>query len=142
MYPIIRQSIEDDQQNAYDPVTRLVRGESSFLDWREQTYPRWMQPADTYQSKSLGTNAAHFQGNVVLALMAEKLGEAAVAARHRAAAARIKQGINQHLWLEDKGYYSQYLYGRVFEQLSPKAETLGRRLPCCLAWPTRSGRKR
>ena len=128
VYTIIKQSIADDQQNAYDPQTGLVRGESSFLDWREQTYPKWMQPVDIYQSQNLGTNAAHFQGNMVLAMMAEKLGEAEVATKHRAAAARIKQGINQHLWLEEKGYYGQYLYGRTFSQLSPKAEALGEAL--------------
>ncbi|TGD81658.1 MGH1-like glycoside hydrolase domain-containing protein [Hymenobacter wooponensis] len=128
VYPIIKNSIEDDQQVAYDPATGLVRGESSFLDWREQTYPKWMQPVDIYQSETLGTNAAHFQGNQVLALMADQLGHADVAAQHRAVAARIKQGINQHLWLEDRGYYGQYLYGRSFLQLSPKAEALGEAL--------------
>ena len=40
--PIVQQSVADDVQNAYNPGTGLVRGESSFLDWREQTYPRWM----------------------------------------------------------------------------------------------------
>ena len=87
MYPIIKQSIADDVQNAYDPATGLVRGESSFLDWREQTYPRWMQPVDIYQSENLGTNAVHYQANVVLAQMAAKLGEPGVAAQHQRQAA-------------------------------------------------------
>ncbi|MBD2714119.1 glycogen debranching protein [Hymenobacter sp. BT646] len=127
-YPVIRRTIEDDEQVAYDAQTSLVRGESSFLDWREQTYPKWMQPADIYQSENLGTNAAHYQGNIVLGLMAEKLGETAVARDAQDRAARIKQGINQHLWLEDKGYYGQFRYGRVHQQVSPKAEALGEAL--------------
>ena len=125
VYPIIKNSIEDDQQNAYDPATGLVRGESSFLDWREQTYPKWMQPADIYQSENLGTNAAHFQGNMVLAAMADKLGETTVATQHRAQAERIKAGINEHLWLPEKGTYGQYRYGRTHLVLSPRAEALG-----------------
>ncbi|WP_210520992.1 alpha-L-rhamnosidase-related protein [Hymenobacter terricola] len=128
VYPIIRQSIADDVQNAYDPATGLVRGESSFLDWREQTYPRWMQPVDIYQSENLGTNAAHYQGNVVLAQMAAKLGQPGVAAQHKRQAATIKDAINQHLWQDDKGYYGQYLYGRTALMLSPKAEALGEAL--------------
>jgi hypothetical protein len=128
VYPIVRQSIADDQQNAYDPATGLVRGESSFLDWREQTYPRWMQPVDIYQSENLGTNAVHFQANVVLAQMARQLGEAAVATEHEQVAARIKVGINQHLWQEGTGYYGQYLYGRNYLTLSPRAEALGEAL--------------
>jgi len=128
VYPIIRNTIEDDEPTAYDPATGLVRGESSFLDWREQTYPQWMQPADIYQSENLGTNAAHYQGNRVLALMAERLGEAAVARRAQARADQIKAGLNRHLWLEEKGYYGQFLYGRSFLQPSPKAEALGEAL--------------
>ncbi|GGG33779.1 hypothetical protein GCM10011378_07790 [Hymenobacter glacieicola] len=128
VYPIIKHSIEDDQQNAYDPVTGLVRGESSFLDWREQTYPRWMQPVDIYQSENLGTNAVHYQANVVLAQMARQLGQPAVAAKHEQVAARIKQGINQHLWQPERGYYGQYLYGRTHLVLSPRAEALGEAL--------------
>jgi len=128
VYPIIRQSIEDDVQNAYDLPTGLVRGESSFLDWREQTYPRWMQPADIYQSENLGTNAVHYQANVVLANMARQLGEEAVATRHEQLATRIKQGMNELLWQSDKGYYGQFLYGRNFLSLSPRAEALGEAL--------------
>jgi hypothetical protein len=128
VYPIIRRTIEDDEQVAYDAQTSLVRGESSFLDWREQTYPKWMQPADIYQSENLGTNAAHYQGNIVLALMARQLGHGDATLQAEDRAARIKQGINQHLWLPDKGYYGQFRYGRVHQQVSPKAEALGEAL--------------
>ncbi|RYU75329.1 alpha-L-rhamnosidase-related protein [Hymenobacter persicinus] len=128
VYPIIKASIEDDALNAYDATTGLVRGESSFLDWREQTYPKWMQPVDIYQSENLGTNAAHFQGNQVLALLADKLGQAEVARQARGRAARIKAGINEHLWLEEKGNYGQYRYGRTFPTISPKSEALGEAL--------------
>jgi hypothetical protein len=128
VFPIIKQSIADDVQNAYDPVTGLVRGESSFLDWREQTYPRWMQPVDIYQSENLGTNAVHYQANIVLAQMAAKLGQPVVAAEHQRLATGIKQGLNQHLWQADKGYYGQYLYGRTHLVLSPRAEALGEAL--------------
>ena len=116
-------------QNAYDPETGLVRGESSFLDWREQTYPRWMQPADIYQSENLGTNAVHYQANTVLAQMAAKLGQPGVAAQYKRQAEAIKFGINQHLWQAEKGYYGQYRYGRTCAgQLSPRAEALGEAL--------------
>jgi len=127
-YPIVKQSLADDRQNAYDPATGLVRGESSFLDWREQTYPRWMQPVDIYQSENLGTNAVHYQANIVLAQMAAKLGQPGVAAQHKRQAEAIKFGINQHLWQEGRGYYGQYLYGRTALSLSPKAEALGEAL--------------
>ncbi len=127
-YTIIRNSIGDDELNAYDPATGLVKGESSFLDWREQTYPKWMQPADIFESLNLGTNAVHFQANRVLAEMATILGKPADAARCRANAAAIKAGINQHLWMPEAGYYGQYLYGRHHRLLSPRSEALGEAL--------------
>ncbi|MFD1469335.1 glycogen debranching protein [Hymenobacter caeli] len=131
VYPIVKQSIDDDLQNAYDPVTGLVRGESSFLDWREQTYPRWMQPADIYQSEALGTNAVHCQANRVLAQMARQLGHADVAADHERLVNQISHGVNQYLWLDKAGYYGQYRYGRGFGSVSPRAEALGEALSVC-----------
>ena len=71
VYPVIKNSIEDDIKVDHDPKTGLVKGESSFLDWREQTYPRWMQPADIYSSKNLGTNAVHYRALTVAGRMAE-----------------------------------------------------------------------
>lgn len=127
-YTIVKNSIEDDYAVAYDYETGLVRGESSFLDWREQTYPKWMQPADIFESENLGTNAVHFQSNVVLAEMAKILGHSAVAKKHEAMAQRIKDGINRYLWMPEKGYYAQFLYGRNFKIISPKAEALGESL--------------
>ena len=39
IYPVIRKSLEDDRATVFDPETGLVRGESSYLDWRQQEYP-------------------------------------------------------------------------------------------------------
>lgn len=128
VYPIIKKSLEYDLVNAYDPVTGLVKGESSFLDWREQTYPRWMQPADIYESMCLGTNAVHYQSNRILSQMAELLHDPITAEKHSGIAAGIKKGIEQYLWNEDKGYYNQFLYGRINKISSPRAEALGEAL--------------
>ncbi|MEP6466533.1 MAG: hypothetical protein ABJB05_09510 [Parafilimonas sp.] len=127
-YSIIKNSIDDDVQVAYDTTTGLVKGESSFLDWREQTYPKWMQPADIFESECLGTNAVHYEGNIVLVKMALLLNDRAVASKHEALAAQIKTGINKYLWMPEKGYYAQYLYGRNYKIISPKSEALGESL--------------
>lgn len=127
-YEIIKNSIEDDLQNAYDPETGMVKGESSFLDWREQTYPRWMQPADIFESENLGTNAVHYEANQVLARMAGLLQQPAVAEKHLGIAAQIKAGINKYLWLPSQQFYGQYLYGRKYKTVSPRSEALGEAL--------------
>ncbi|MFY7651519.1 MAG: MGH1-like glycoside hydrolase domain-containing protein [Chitinophagaceae bacterium] len=127
-YEIIKNSITDDEAVAYDAVTGLVKGESSFLDWREQTYPKWMQPADIFESECLGTNAVHYQVNKVMSEMATLLHDNSAAVKYAAQAERIKKGINQYLWLPEKGYYAQYLYGRTHKIASPRSEALGEAL--------------
>ncbi len=127
-YAIIKKTIEADYEVVYDKKTGLVRGESSFLDWREQTYPAWMQPVAIYESENLGTNAVHYEANVILSKMAAMLGkkdEAAFFLRH---SDTIKQAMNKYLWMADKNYYGQYLYGSIQKLLSPRAEALGEAL--------------
>lgn len=125
---VVKNSVEDDRQVAWDSKTGLMKGESSFLDWREQTYPRWMEPADIYESKTLGTNAVHFQCLKSLSGMMLEMGDLPASQKYNIWAEDLKKAINQQLWLADKKYYSQYLYGRLFPLLSPRAEALGEAL--------------
>jgi hypothetical protein len=125
-YEIIRRSAEADLAVAVDPETGLFRGESSFLDWREQSYPAWMDAKDIYQSQSLGTNALHHATYRVLGRMATALGEAP--ARWDSIATRVRHGMNAHLWHASGGYYAQFRYGRVHLSPSPRAEGLGEAL--------------
>lgn len=125
-YEIIKNSADDDLNTLPDKSTGLFRGESSFLDWREQTYPRWMDPKDIFGSMNLGTNAVHYQTYRILSMMASELKEKEYA--FDKTAETIRTGINKYLWMEDKGYYGQYLYGRNYLSLSPKSEALGEAL--------------
>jgi len=122
-YAIIRRSAEDDLHAVYDSATGLVHGESSFMDWREQSYPDWMEPADIYRSQTLSTNVVHYRTYRILAQMAEELDEPA--ARWDEVAASIKNGINQHLWRPTDGHYAVFRYGRNHLSSSPRAEGLG-----------------
>ncbi|MCU7496486.1 MAG: glycogen debranching protein [Ignavibacteria bacterium] len=125
-FDIIKKSTEADLENVMDLSTGLFAGESSFLDWREQTYPRWMDPKDIYSSKNLGTNMVHYEAYQILSEMAKILGEPAE--KYASTAGKIKEGINKYLWMKDKGYYGQYLYGRNYLSLSPGSEALGEAL--------------
>ena len=129
-HDIIRRSAEADLHAARDEESGLFNGESSFLDWREQSYPRWMQPADIYRSQNLGTNAIHYAAYVVLARMAIALGGPgrAEAVRWNAVAASISGGMTRHLWQPERGWFGQFRYGRVHLALSPRAEGLGEAL--------------
>ena len=125
-FQIIKKSVEDDEKTIQDAQTGMYSGESSFLDWREQTYPKWMSNMDIYVSQNLGTNVVHYQTHRILADMAKILGQPYQVYLDRAE--KIKTGINQYLWLPEKGYYAQYLYGRPYLTVSPRFEALGEAL--------------
>ena len=58
----------------------LYRGETSFLDWREQTYPAWTRDNVVFiaQSFALSTNVLHYEA---LQLAAKLAGTARRSAR-------------------------------------------------------------
>lgn len=128
VYPIVKRSLEDDLKTVYDPQTGLVRGETSFIDWRGQSHPKWMQTADIYATQTLSTSAVHAQAWHVLAEMAETLGHKKVAKEAQAQSDAIAAAINERLWLDDKGYYAMYLYGRDNLITNPRADNLGEAL--------------
>ena len=132
IYPIIKRSLEDDRATVFDSETGLVRGESSYLDWRQQEYPLWMKPADIYQSENLGTECVHYAAWDILAKLEDELGDSSAAAEYRQVADGIKDAINANLWMPEKGWYAQYLYGRKFPVKSPRFETLGEALTVIL----------
>lgn len=128
IYPIIKRSLDDDALVVVDPENGLVKGETSFIDWREQSHPRWMQTADIAQTNALGTSIVHVQALKVLSEIANELGHKSEAADYAARAKSISDAVNNHLWMDDKGYYAMYLYGRDNKIANPRAETLGESL--------------
>lgn len=128
IYPIIKRSLETDRESFYGTSTGLVKGETSFIDWREQSHPRWMQTADIYNTETLSTSVVHAEAWKVLGEIATILGHKDVAKEAFAESDKIAKGINDHLWLDDKGYYAMYLYGRDNLITNPRAETLGESL--------------
>ncbi len=127
VYPIIERSFAKEALTTYSD-RGLVKGETSFIDWREQSYPRWMQTADIAQSEAMGTNMVHAAGLQILSDMAQDLGKKKAAQEYATQAQALIKNINDTFWLDDKGYYGMYTYGRDFPIINPRAETLGESL--------------
>ena len=105
-------TLAQDREYIYDAATGLYRGETSFLDWREQTYPAWTanDVVPIGDSFALSTNVLHYQA---LQLAARLAGEHhdAQAATYAAQAAALKAAINAGFWQADRGQYLSYLGG-------------------------------
>ncbi len=125
-FDIIDATLKDDMLVVWDSEYKLMHGEQSYLDWREQTYPRWMQPKDIYESMCLGTNVVFAEAYDILGDMAEELGKDD--SQYEKMADILKNSINNNLWIPEKGYYSEYLYGGVYPIQSQAVDNLGQAL--------------
>ena len=123
VYPVVEKSIAKDAQTVISE-NGLIKGETSFIDWREQSYPRWMQTADIAQSEAMGTNVLYAAALNCASEMAEVLGKKAESAEFKKAADELARNIDKTFWMDDKGYYGMYTYGRDNLILNPRAEKL------------------
>lgn len=127
VYPVVERSLAKDAQTVLSE-NGLIKGETSFIDWREQSYPKWMQTADISQSEAMGTNVLYAVALNCASEMALELGKNKEAEEFRKAADELAANIDRTFWMDDKGYYGMYTYGRDNLILNPRAETLGESL--------------
>ena len=111
IYPILCDTIEQDRRLVYDQQDGLYRGEQSFLDWREQTYPGWTKEnvLTIAMSKALSVNVANYFLLRTAADYSKVLGRKSVASRYAKWAENLKASINKCFFDPDAGLYSTYL---------------------------------
>lgn len=127
IYTIIKNSMQQDLILIYDKNFKLFTGEESFLDWREQTYPKWCTPKDIGQSFALNTNIVHLMALQVLNELSQILN-----ASHEdmlkwtSLINDLQQSINSNFY-NDFGYYSAYILSNPIYRYDGY-ETLGESL--------------
>jgi hypothetical protein len=111
-YTAMVNTANQDRIHVYDPVDGLFRGEQSFLDWREQTYPSWTATDVVHIAggKSLSTNLAHHQLRVALAELGAVRGEPD-AAKWQQEADDLAEAIRRRFWLDDADQFSTRIPG-------------------------------
>ncbi|MGN6728595.1 MAG: alpha-L-rhamnosidase-related protein [Rhodanobacteraceae bacterium] len=105
-------TLAQDRQYVFDTAMNLYRGETSFLDWREQSYPAWTanDVVPIAQSFALSTNVLHYDALQLAATMAAQRHDAR-AADYAAEARALKDAINARFWRSDRGMYMSYIGG-------------------------------
>ncbi len=83
-FDALRNTLEADRLAAYDPRDGLYRGETSFLDWREQSYPSWTKNDTVHigMSKTLSTNILHHLALRITAELATREGDTTASNRY------------------------------------------------------------
>jgi hypothetical protein len=100
LLPALIETLEVDRRTVFDPRDGLYRGEQSFLDWREQSYPSWTA-ADTAHiamSKALSTNVAHLVSLRLAAELSAEVGDGALAARYGGWADALAADVDERTW--------------------------------------------
>ncbi len=106
----LQATLEQDRAMVFDPRTGLYRGETSFLDWREQTYPDWTRNDVRFigESFALSTNVLHYQALRLAERYARELRDPR-AAQYGGWADALARQIDARFWREDAGMYMSYI---------------------------------
>jgi hypothetical protein len=112
VYNALRTTLDQDRRYAFDAASGLYRGETSFLDWREQSYPAWTARDVVFiaESFALSTNVLHYEALRLGERMAQERHDPA-AARYRQQAEALKAAIDRSFWREGRGLYVSYVGG-------------------------------
>ena len=115
VYRTLTDTLAQDRRYVFDARVGLYRGETSFLDWREQTYPAWTAHDVVFiaQSFALSTNVLHYEALRLAASMSGQRGRPAAAASYARQADSLKRAINARFWRPDRGLYMSYIGGPV-----------------------------
>ena len=93
--------------------------------YTKQYYPSWTTTRDAYETMPLVANAIIEHTYSLLGQIAD---EFELNENYDTQASRIKDAINHRLWNENRGCYSQYLYGGVTSIMSPCVDNMGNAL--------------
>jgi len=101
-FEAIKNTLEADRLYVFDEKDGLYRGEQSFLDWREQTYPLWTAQNTKHigMSKTLSTNILHHIALNLAASLAEELHEDAYVETFRSQAWFLLQAIKSAFYID------------------------------------------
>ena len=129
-YHVIEKTLSINQQVLMDQATGLVHG-AGYTSARPLGTPRmtWMGYNDFFACMSLGNNILTANAYFILFEMSDELG---IENDYFKNAQRIKDAINQHLWNENHGFYSSFLYGMAVPRQAPLTDNTSQAM--CVLW--------
>ena len=123
--PVINALKEDLLWNR-DPVSGMLLGETSFEDWREQTYPPWMSSSDIHTSHALSTNIIFKRALEVGLFLARDNDE--IIRTWPELITRLDQNILNHFWSESLNAPASYIIASPAWLASSHRDILGESL--------------
>ncbi|MBV6850832.1 Six-hairpin glycosidase-like protein [Xanthomonas euvesicatoria] len=126
VWQALQATITQDRDAVFDAQIGLYRGETSFLDWREQTYPDWTREDVRFiaESFALSTNVLHYQALRLAEQLARQHGDAR-AVQYAQWADALRQAIDRRFWDARSSQYVSYLGSAAHPVRYAKVDLLG-----------------
>ena len=126
----IRNTILHDRVAIFDAKVGLYRGETSFLDWREQTYPAETKDdvVSIAESFALSTNTLHLAALETAAAFAAELGETQSQSELFAWATTLREAIRTRFWIKDDGFFGAWIPSALDTAPVRRVDVLGNSL--------------
>lgn len=126
VWQALQGTLAQDRAMVFDPQMGLYRGETSFLDWREQTYPDWTRENVRFigDSYALSTNVLHYQALRLAEQMAAQRGDDR-RSQYKAWADELAVRIDARFWRDDMGQYMSYIGEAAHPVPYAKVDLLG-----------------
>ncbi len=126
-YEAIVGTVERDRAVVFDAKDGLYKGEQSFLDWREQTYPSWTSQdlAHIAQSRTLSTNVTHLAILDVAEKLATERGDGANATRFKGYADALRTKIRERFYLPERKLFSTMITTELDSAPASRFDWLG-----------------
>jgi hypothetical protein len=129
-YAAIKNTILTDRKYVFDENDGLYKGEQSFLDWREQTYPVWTADDTVHiaMSKVLSTNVLHYIILDVGSKLAEMKEDVSFKNDCINWKSELRQKIRQNFYLEDAKLFATMKTTYLNDHPVEKYDLLGQSL--------------
>lgn len=125
-FEALRNTLQRDRSYVFDERDGLYRGEQSFLDWREQTYPFWTKNyvAAIADGKALSTNVVHLLALRRAQEWALELGRGEEASRYGSWAEELRLRVRQHFFNSSSGVLASLRLGTAYPLTLPDRQDL------------------
>lgn len=122
-FKVTSHSIASIESNLLDSKTGLYHAMCPYYPTAmNQYYPSWMTTRDAWEAMPLAANVIMEHTLRLMEDMADEF--EMLSSQYAARADRLKDAINHRLWNENRGCYSQYLYGGLLNMQSPCVDNM------------------
>ena len=128
IHDVAVRTFEIDMSVVRNRSNSLMQGAMDYYHMSTDPYPVWMTTAEVFMTGSLTNNIYAYAAAQVLEKIASARGDISDSKHYRELKNNLKSAINSRLWIPNRGFYSEYVYGSPYYIQSQSTDNLGQSL--------------